>query len=82
MIRRDPASICPACGLDDVDNGPCKGVQYADGAWIGCTKCGLSVSGPDARLVEAAWRAITRSTAVREIRHDPDQWQDLPPADF
>lgn len=77
MSARDPADTCPACGFERVDRGPCQGLQFTSGAWAGCTKCGLSVSGPDARLVEAAWRAIARSTAVREIRQEPDQWQDL-----
>jgi hypothetical protein len=82
MTIRNALDACPGCGALRVDRGPCQGLQYKDGAWVGCTKCGLSVSGPDARLVEAAWRAIARSTAVREIRQEPEDPDTLPRDDF
>ncbi len=82
MTARSFADTCPGCGFERVDRGPCQGLQFTSGAWTGCTKCGLSVSGPDERLVEAAWRAIARSTAVRDIRQEPEDPHGLPQGDF
>jgi len=72
LTARDPCKTCPSCLFTRVDRGPCTGLQFASGAWIGCTKCGFSLSGPDAEILEAAWRAICRSTAVRDISGAPE----------
>lgn len=71
MTNRSTLDLCPDCMADRVDRGPASGLQFSNGAWIGCTKCGLSISGPNEEILEAGWRAICRSTAVREIRDRP-----------
>lgn len=60
---------CPLCGLDRVDCGESNAPEYRGGIWIGCTACGLSVSGPRPAAVRIAWAAIVRSTKLREFRH-------------
>lgn len=72
--------ICPACSAARVDRGPASGLQYSAGAWIGCTSCGLSLSGPDPQILEAAWLSICRSTGVRDLRQAPAPID--PEADF
>lgn len=63
----DRTRICPACLSTRVDEGPSHTHEYDDGLWVGCTRCGFAVSGPDPDIIRAAWVACCRSTRLRNL---------------
>lgn len=58
---------CPLCDKPRIDEGESTAPEYRAGLWIGCTACGLSVSGPRPAAVRIAWAAVVRSTKLRAI---------------
>ncbi|MES2814494.1 MAG: hypothetical protein V4720_06330 [Pseudomonadota bacterium] len=62
---------CPACDAPRIGHGTASAPEYTGGAWVGCTLCGFSISGPDAEMVAAAFAACCRSTALRDLRQAP-----------
>lgn len=58
---------CPCCLADRIAEGQASADAYESGLWIGCTRCGFSVSGPDPIAIRAAWASLCRSTTLRNL---------------